>query len=403
MLENQGDARRMGKVLKILVLVLAVAAGFFFLRGTALLHGGAGEGGVNIAEVRKGDIEITVTAQGKLEPKDYVDVGAQVSGQIKKLHVDIGSIVKKGDLIAEIDPKVYQSQVEGDEARIKTLQAQIIEQKAEIKQAEQKLSRNQTLIRTQAISQEALEDTQTALDIARAQLLSLDAQLEEAQSTLTGNKASLGYTKIYAPMDGTVVDQQTKEGQTINASQTAPVIVQVANLDVMTVRAQVAEADVGKLTPDMPVYFTTLGAQGRRWQGVIRQILPTPETVNDVVLYNVLVDVDNKDRQLMTGMTTQIFFVQGSVQGVPLLPVAALGKRAPEADDGQNKGYVVHVLDGKTPREKTIAVGLMDRTQAQVVSGLAPGDRVLLPSAQPVAAPASSTTAPRRMGGMGRL
>lgn len=213
-----------------------------------------------MVEVRLGSIEKVVTAQGKLEPKEYVDVGAQVSGLVKKLHVELGDVVKQKDLIAEIDPDVYASQVKGSEARLKTLQAQKAEQLSLVKQANQKLTRNQNLIKEKAVSIEILEDAQTTLEVANAQLLSLKAQIEEAQSTLDGNRANLSYTKIYAPMDGTVVSQSVKEGQTINANQTAPVIVQIANLDIMTVKAQVAEADITKLKVGMPMYFMTLGS-----------------------------------------------------------------------------------------------------------------------------------------------
>ncbi|MCF8495693.1 MAG: efflux RND transporter periplasmic adaptor subunit, partial [Alphaproteobacteria bacterium] len=267
--------------------------------------------------VATGDIEQLVTAQGKLEPKDSVAVGAQVSGQIKTLLVDFGDVVKAGALIAEIDPELYESEVQVIEARLKTLRAQKMQQEAQATQAKQKWERNRTLYNARAVSQEVYQDSQTSLKIAEAQLTALQAQIEEAQSTLEGAKANLNYTKIYAPMSGTVVNVATKEGETLNANQTTPTIIEVADLDTMTVRAQVAEADVTRLKIDMPVYFTTLGSQERRWNGTVRQILPSPEEINDVVLYNVLVDVDNTDRQLMTGMTTQMFFVTGHAEKVP--------------------------------------------------------------------------------------
>lgn len=343
------------------------------------------EASLSFADVTTGSIESVVTAQGKLEPKDYVDVGAQVSGQIKKLHTDIGAQVKNGDLIAEIDPDVYEAKVSSGKARMKTLEAQKAQQEAEVKQAEQKLARNEKLFKTKAVSEEIYQDAQTAFDIAKAQLMSLEAQIEESQSTLEGDETNLSYTKIYAPMDGTVVSHSTKEGQTINASQTAPVIVQIANLDIMTVRAQVAEADIGKLHPDMDVYFTTLGSQGRKWHGNIRQILPSPETVNDVVLYNVLVDVDNKDRQLMTGMTTQMFFVLGSAKDVMVIPASALIRRLPNADTDGGMAYEVQVMKGHQPEARTVIIGLADRMNAEVKSGLTQGEKVV------VSTPAAST------------
>ncbi len=345
-----------------------------------------------VITVTTGNIEEMVTAQGTLEPKEYVDVGAQVSGQIKTLAVELGDTVKTGDLIAEIDPEVFLTKVAADEARLKTLQAQKTQQEANTVSARQKLTRNQTLMKANAISKEVLEDAQTALKVAEAQIASLDAQIEEANSTLEGDKANLNYSKIYAPMDGTVVAQSVREGQTVNANQTAPTIVQIANLDVMTVKAQVAEADIMKLKVEMPAHFTTLGSGQRRWSGKVRQILPSPEVINDVVLYNVLIDVDNKDRTLMSGMSTQMFFVSGKADNVLIIPVGALGKPVPAKDTEQGQAYMVKTKDGQ---DKVVLIGLMDRANAEVRSGLAAGDEIVLP----LPAPAKTQTP----GGMGRM
>ena len=329
--------------------------------------------------IETGDIEDMVTAQGKLEPKQYVDVGAQVSGQIEKLYTEIGDVVKTGDLLAEIDPEIYESQVRADKAQLKTLNAQLVQQKAEVALAQLQFKRNAALIKTNAISRDAYEQTETALAVAKAEQDALSAQIEEAQSRLEGDEANLGYTKIYAPMDGTVVVQDTREGQTLNASQTAPTLMQIANLQTMTVRAQVAEADIPRLKEGVDVYFTTLGSDERKWEGKVRQVLPSPETVNDVVLYNVLIDVDNSDGGLMTGMSTQIFFVLGGAKGVPIIPVSALGRRMMKDDSDQGLAYEVTVRNGKTDTVKTIYVGLMDRSRAEVKSGLVAGDVVIPP------------------------
>ena len=388
------------KTIIFLILAATVGAGLWLARDTIAPPKAA----QTTIEITRGSIESVVTAQGKLEAKDYVDVGAQVSGLVVNLAVEVGDTVKEGELIAEIDPDVYEAQVKGEEARLRTLQAQRDEQQALMVQAEQKLARNQKLMKTKAISIEVLEDAQTNFDVASAKLKSLDAQIEEAQSSLDGSRTNLSYTKIYSPMTGTVVSQSVKQGQTINANQTAPVIVQVAKLDVMTAKAQVAEADVPKLSVGMPVYFTTLGAGERKWEGSVRQILPTPETINDVVLYNVLVDVANTDGQLMTGMTAQIFFIAARADDVPLVPVSALTKRKPDADTADGKAYDVTVSKAKGTETRTVLVGVSDRTQAAVISGLNAGDRIV------VASPTSSgddkpaaATPPRRMMGMGRL
>lgn len=370
------------KRILLILLIMALGAGgaWFAARQQAAQNAGAASD--TPVTVERGNLEDVVTAQGKLEPRDYVDVGSQVSGQLEKVHVEIGDVVKAGDLLAEIDPEIYESRVKADEARLKTLNAQRAQQVAQVESARNKFARNQKLIKSKAVSQDLFEDTETALKVAEAQLLSLDAQIEEAQSTLEGDLANLGYTKIYAPMDGTVVSQSSQEGQTLNASQSAPVLVQLASLDIMTVRAQVAEADVMKLKAGMPVYFTTLGSQDRQWNGTVRQILPTPEIINDVVLYNVLVDVDNEDRQLMTGMSTQMFFVLGRAENVLLVPATALGKRLRDQDNEQGQAYNIRVLRGKGIQDQTVHVGLMNRTQAEIRSGLAEGDQVAVPASR---------------------
>ena len=329
------------------------------------------------ATVTRGNMETIVTAQGTLEPENYVDVGAQVSGLIQKMHFEIGDIVEKGDLVAEIDPDVYEAQVRADEARLNQLAAQKKQQEALIKQAQWKYDRNKNLYADQAVSKEALEDAEITLDVAKANLLSLQAQIKEAQSQLEGAKTNLNYTKIYAPMTGTIVDQLVKEGQTINANQTTPTIVQVANLDTMTAKAEVAEADVMKLKPNMEMYFTTLGSGERRWHGKIRQILPTPEEINDVVLYNVLVDVNNDDHKLLPGMTAQMFFVLEKAENVPIIPENALGRRMPEADTENGTAYQVTVKTPSGPQTRTILISMSDRSRAVVISGLNESDQVL--------------------------
>lgn len=328
----------------------------------------------------RGSIEQVVTAQGKLEPKEYVDVGAQVSGQLKKLAVDIGDTVKKGELIAEIDDRIYQSRVEADMAGLKTLQAQLAEQEAQIKYAGQQYTRNERLLQSKAVSKQVLESAQTDLQMAQARAASLKAQIEQSQSNLKADQANLGFTKIYAPIDGTVVSQTAREGQTLNANQSAPVIVQVADLDTMTVRAQVAEADVLNLKEGMPVYFTILGNQTRKWQGKTRQILPSPEVINEVVLYNVLVDVDNKDRQLMTGMTTQMSFVMGNAENVLLLPMATFVKPLPDQNNDMGEAHLVRVRQGEKTLDKTVHIGLSSRNQAEIRDGITETDQVVIPA-----------------------
>ncbi len=326
--------------------------------------------------VRRGNLEEVVTSQGKLEAKQYVDVGTQVSGQLKAIHVDIGDTVTKGQLLAEIDPRVYQAQVEAGEAKLNSLRAQLNQQKAEAVLAEQNLKRNQNLIAVNAVSQQALQETESQFAVAKAQVDSIAAQMQETESNLKASRANLSYTKIYAPMAGTVTTLPTKEGQTLNANQTAPTVLQIASLDVMTVRAQVAEADVSRIKANMPAYFTTLGNNERRWPGTVRQVLPTPQIVNDVVLYDVLIDVKNEGRQLMTSMTTQVFFIFGKAENALIVPAEILTRRAAQQDNDKGKAYRIAVITDKGQEQRIVHVGLQSRTQAEVVDGLKEGERI---------------------------
>src|SRR5262252_8879949 len=364
---------RRNKVIAFLVVTSLIAGGCFWYAAAQKPQGDS----FRPITVTRGTIEEVVTAQGKLEAKQYVDVGTQVSGQLKTIHVDIGDTVRKGEILAEIDPRVYQAQVEAGEAKLNSLRAQLNQQKAAAVLADQNLQRNQTLISTNAVSKQALQETESQAAVAKAQVDSIQAQIQETESNLKASNTNLGFTKIYAPISGTVTTLPTKEGQTLNANQTAPTIMQVANLDVMTVRAQVAEADVNRLKENRPAYFTTLGSE-RRWQGTVRQIQPSPEIVNDVVIYDFLIDVKNEGRQLKTGMTTQVFFILGKADNAVIVPAEVLTRRVAKEDNDKGKAYQIAVATDTGREQRVIHVGLQTRTQAQVTDGLQPGDRILV-------------------------
>ena len=383
-----------------------------------------------------GDIEETVAALGALQPVQYVDVGAQVSGQLRKITVAIGDVVKAGDLLVEIDPQVYQAKVEGDEATLVSLKAQIAEKQAARTLAEQQFSRQKELKAENATSQDAFDSADAALKATTAQIASLRAQSMLTELNLKGNRANLQYTKIYAPMAGTVVSLTLRQGQTIVSSQQAPTIMRIADLHTMTVWTQVSEADVSKLKLGMPVYFTTLGEPDRRRYGTLRQILPTPDVVNNVVLYNALFDVPNEDRMLQPQMSAQVFFIAAEAKGVPLVPVKALkpveraagGKKpggeqataptaAPAAESGKpataadgtdvprirGKPYLVRVKNGDTIEERKIVVGVSNRLVAEVRDGLKAGEEVLVDTAPAAQRPATGGQRPPAAPGQPRL
>jgi macrolide-specific efflux system membrane fusion protein len=365
--------RRLTLLLALLVVVLIAAGGWYrWGRPTApdQLYVTATAG--------RGNIEDATTALGTLQPLRYVDVGTQVSGLLSTLHVAIGDRVKAGDLLAEIDPTVYLSRVEADRAQLANLEAQRADKQAQLLLAGQQAERQRTLKAAKATSDDALQTAEATLASAQAQLDAIEAQIRQTQSTLKGDEANLGYTKIYAPIDGTVVSQSARQGQTLNANQSAPIIVQVADLATMTVKAQVSEADVSRLRLGMTAYFTTLGTPDKRWYGALRQILPTPEVVNNVVLYDALFDVPNQGGVLMTQMTAQVFFISAAAQDTLLIPAAALSGVAAGTSSASPGRATVRVLRPSGGIDtRAVVVGVTNRAQAEILSGLEPGEQVI--------------------------
>lgn len=341
--------------------------------------------------VTRGDIENSVTALGTLQPRRYVDVGAQASGQIQKIHVEAGDQVKEGQLLVEIDPSTQKAKLDASRYAIDNLAAQLQEQKALHALARQKYQRQQRLSAGNATREEDVQTAKAELSATQARVDMFQAQIRQAQASLRSDEAELGYTRIYAPMAGTVVAVDARVGQTLNAQQQTPLILRIARLSPMTVWAEVSEADIGHVKPGMRAYFTTLSGGSRRWTSTVRQILPIPpKPLNEtqgsgspssasksgtgrVVLYTVLLDVDNADNALMAEMTTQVFFVASQVKDALTVPVAAL-------QGTSNADTQVARVVAKNGRieQREVRLGISDRLRIQVLEGLNEGDHVLI-------------------------
>ena len=364
--------------------------------------------------VGRGSLRVEVSALGTLQPLQFVDVGTQVTGQLRKLHVVIGQAVKKGELIAEIDPTLFESRVGQTSAQIGNSQAQLADRRAQLQLAEQRVERNRRLVGSDAVSRQELESSEAVLQQAQAGVRAIEAQIRQQDAALVFDRTNLRYTKIYAPMDGTVVSITARQGQTLVAAQQAPVILRIADLGTMTVQAQVSEADISRIKEGTPASFNTLGLPDRRWTGTVRQILPTPETVNNVVLFNVLFDVVNPDGVLLPQMSAQVSFLLDEVKDAIVIPARALlpkgprkkggGKDAGGNDSGKSAAGVkpdsggkpggadasggaalagrkarVEVLEGGKPVERKVTVGLETRNEVQVLEGLREGEMLVLP------------------------
>ncbi|WAJ70283.1 efflux RND transporter periplasmic adaptor subunit [Catenovulum adriaticum] len=322
------------------------------------------------AEVEIGSIENSIVATGTLEPKHYVEVGAQVSGQVEHIHVEEGQNVKAGELLVEIDATVFETQLKKAEAALESKKAQLNQLRAELELAELRAKRNEQLYKQQAVSEDTLFSSKTNVKVLKSRIETSIAQIKADQAGVEGDRARLGYAKIYAPISGTIASIQVREGQTLNSNQNAPLLLKISDLSTMTLRAEVSEADVTKLFKGMSVYFSTLGDLKNYWHTQVRQVLPTPRVVNDVVLYQALMDIENNNRRLMDSMTTQVFFVVEKAEDVMVVPLSAI-RNTP-------RGSMALVKTETGIERVNVQTGVKNRTQVEILSGLNVGQQVIV-------------------------
>ena len=345
------------------------------------------------AEVERTNLEDTVLASGTIKSERDVNVGAQVSGQIKRLLVDLGDQVKQGQLLAEIDSTTQTNTLRNAEAQVALLQAQLQAKEALFRQAEITYQRQQGLFKQDAGSKAELDAAEATQATTRADINALQAQIKQANISVDTARVNLGYTRILAPIDGVVTGVIAEEGRTVNAVQSAPTIIKLSRLDSVLIKAQISEADVVRVKPGLPVYFTILGEPQKRYEAKLRAIEPSPESeqvdtstktttttsssTTAAVYYNGLFEVPNPDGKLRVAMTAQVFIVLAKADDVLAIPASALGKRNRKDDT-----YTVRVLEGEPGAQRVsdrqVKVGLNNRVQAQVLSGLKEGERVVV-------------------------
>ena len=381
------------------------------------------------APVEVGDIENNVMASGKVKALNTVDVGAQVSGEVTNLYVEVGDEVKQGDLIAQIDQVTQknslsneQASLEQSEAALQSAQAESLSKQAslksayadlasrqsELKQAQSDFARLQGLLAIDAISQQdydtqatkvataqasvanaraAIDTAQAAIATATANINSQQAALRKSQTNVATAQEDLSYTTIRAPISGTVVSVTTEQGTTVNANQTAPTIVTLADLSTVRINAQISEADVINVNAGMPAYFNIIGNPDKQYDATLTAIEPAPEEISktsstDSAIYYVgYVEVANPERLFRIDMTAQIYIIIDQAKDALLVPSAAIQERpARNQTEGQAKtSKVVRVLsDDGTVEPRTVEVGIDNRVNAQILSGLKEGEQVII-------------------------
>ncbi len=410
--------RRRRTVAVVVAVVLAAGAGIWRWRAAASRPPPR----VDTARVDRGRILAKVTATGTLSAIVTVQVGSQVSGRIQALHADFNSKVKKGQRIAKIDPQLFQAAVEQARANFTAAQGNLAKAKAQAVDAQRQLTRNRALAERKLIAQADLDTSQSNADAQEASVEAAQGSVEQARAALNQAQVNLAYTDIVSPTSGVVISRNVDVGQTVAASLQAPTLFVIAeDLAKMQVDTSVAEADVGRLRAGMPASFTVDAYQSEVFQGTVRQIRNAPQTVQNVVTYDAVIDVGNPELKLKPGMTANVTFVYADKDEVLRIPNAALRFRptpetiaalrgadgAGRAGRGRSGGArgdpaagqggaggagaatatpdrrTVWVMRG-TPTPIRIRTGISDGTLSEVVEGdLKPGDAVVTDAASP--------------------
>lgn len=363
-----------------LALVVAVAGTWVSMASTPTQES------LPLETIGTGDIEKVVLVTGVLKPAVQVNVGAQVNGQLRKLYVRQGEKVQKGQLLAEIDPTLQESELNNTRAQLASAKAQKLSAQATLLRYRQELNRQSMMLREGSGVRSEYEQARAQYDAQVQQIDVSDAQIVQAEMAVKTAQANLSYTRIVAPIDGEVLGIVTREGQTIVSSQTAPTILVLADLDTMQVQTRISEADVQKIRPGQPLRFYVIANPDKRYTSTMGFVQPAPQEALEApgeggmggnqqamaVYYTGTFEVPNAGRELKTSMTAQVFIQIAEAKNVLRVPVAALG----QALDTE-RYTITTVEDGKT-RTRTIRIGINDRQYAEVLEGLQAGDRVVL-------------------------
>ena len=354
-------------IIGISVLALIGIAAFFLLRNK--------ENGMNFKTEKavKGDIVSAITASGAVNAVTTVLVGTQVSGTVKNIYVDFNSIVKQGQVIAQIDPAIFEAQVEQAKANLLSAKANVEKANVALADTERTMKRQKELFDRNLISRSDVDAAGTAYDAAVAQMSAAKAQEAQTEAALKISETNLRYTKIVSPVNGTVVSRNIDVGQTVAASFQTPTLFTIAqDLTKMQVDSSVVEADIGKIQAGQPVEFTVDAYPDSPFKGSVSEIRNAPVTVQNVVTYDVVVKVDNPELKLKPGMTANVSIVVFSKSNVLRIPNAALRFKPSDQqkiNEKREKGSGVWVFENKELKRIAITTGISDCAYTELLSG----------------------------------
>ncbi len=351
----------MKKFAAFFVVMALIGSYFFFRRGTSPIFT------VETVPIVRGEIVKTVSATGRAEAVNTVNVGTQVTGTIKAIYVDFNSSVKKGQLIAEIDPSLLQANVESAEADVLAAQANVLKAETSVKDTKKSRDRKKELFSRNLIAESELDEAQTEYDTAIAQLKAAQANVEQTKASLKHKKISLGYAKIASPINGVVIDRAVEVGQTVNATQSAPTLFTIAeDLTQMKVEADIDEADIGLIQAGQGVQFTVDAYADVTFHGFVEEIRLAPNTEGNIVTYTVIIKVQNPELKLMPGMTANVIIETIKKSGVLKISNAAL-RFKPNSELGVFNGEVHNTSAPSSPHSYTKNLWLYDGKAFQPV------------------------------------
>ncbi len=359
----------MKKILLALVVIIALSAGAYFV-----FSSDEKDQKYRTEKISKGDIVQSITASGTVNAVTTVLVGTQVSGTIKNIYVDFNSVVKKGQLIAQIDPAIFEAQVEQARANVLSAKANVEKAVVALADAKRTLGRQKELFAKNLISRSDVDAAETAHDTAGTQVTASKAQLSQSEAALRISETNLRYTKIVSPVNGIVVSRNVDTGQTVAASFQTPTLFNIAqDLTKMQIDSSVAEADIGKIQVGQPVEFTVDAYPESPFKGNVSEIRNAPITVQNVVTYDVVVKVENPELKLKPGMTANVSVTVSSKKDVLRVPNTALRFRPPsekrDLTAKKDKGAGVWVLEDKKPKRIAVTTGISDGTYSELLSG----------------------------------
>ncbi|MFU2115251.1 efflux RND transporter periplasmic adaptor subunit [[Pasteurella] aerogenes] len=360
----------------LFIVIVALAAGYFY-------YGNKNDKTITYLTetVQRGNLQKTVIATGTIRAYNRVEVGAQVSGKIEKIYVTLGQKVKTGDLIAQIDSSTQQNTLDTATAKLASYQAQLKAKKVAYSVAKSSYDRLAKLYAKKSVSLDEFESAKDTLATAEAAIEEIDASIKQAEIEVNDAKTNLGYTKIVAPIDATIISIPVSEGQTVNANQTTPTIVQVADLSKVLIKPEISEGDITKVTAGMEVKFSTLSDPDKIYRATIDSVDPAMTTLTDneytesvsdtnAVYYYANVVVENPDNNLRIGMTTQNTITIADVKNTLLIPTMTLKKQ-------NNKVFVNVLTTANQVEQREVQIGLNDDMNTQILSGLNEGEKVV--------------------------